>query len=134
MVWIWNETIRNIELFIILKMGNWPTKSAGGIKGATLFLFELIFSSMTLYAETTVVSLGVCQVFLLRLLPTSSNFSASDDSIGHGVSNLNIHYSFDCIMPSWQIPPSTPRGTSAISYGDKPKMEINCVKTHLVKR
>ena len=32
-LWFWNETIQNIELFIILKIGNWPTKSAGGIKG-----------------------------------------------------------------------------------------------------
>ena len=40
MLWFWNETIRNIELFIILKIGNWPTKSAGGIKGGDHTLFQ----------------------------------------------------------------------------------------------
>ena len=28
-----NEAIENIELFVVLKIENWPTKSVGGIKG-----------------------------------------------------------------------------------------------------
>ena len=33
MAWFSKEAIENIELFVILKIENWPTKSAGGIKG-----------------------------------------------------------------------------------------------------
>ena len=35
MVWFSNETFENIELFIILKIENWPIKSPGGIRGVT---------------------------------------------------------------------------------------------------
>ena len=37
MVWFSNETIMNIELFIILKIENWPIQVARGIKGGDRF-------------------------------------------------------------------------------------------------
>ena len=51
MIWFSHETIRNIELLIILKIENWPIKSAGGIKGgdhnfdnSIVFVFLCSFS------------------------------------------------------------------------------------------